>query len=220
MTMSFIKLMLVDHYETIKTQLHKALHMQPDIDIVAQVNSRAEAPPVLHTHHPDVVLMDIIPGDMNEIDSIRQLKTCRPTIHILALFVHEAFPKKEDYFLRLFNAGVSGCIPNQIAFQDLLAAIRTVYCGEFFLQWPATMGKNLFRCGWGDPMADSPHLTNREQEVLILIACGLTHAQIARKLNISLPVVATYQYNIAQKLNLSDRADLAHYALQKNLVSL
>ncbi len=218
--MSFIKLMLVDHYETIKTQLGKVLHAQPDINVVAHVNSRSEAAPVLHTHHPDVILMDIMPWDLNEIDSIRRLKTCRPAVDILTLVVHDAFHKREDYFLQLFNAGASGCIPSQITSQDLLTAIRTVYCGEFFFQPLATLNINPLQCDWDDLMADSPCLTNREREVLLLIAYGLTHAQIGKQLNISISAVATCHYNITQKLNLSDRADLAHYALQKGLVSL
>jgi len=218
--MSFIKLMLVDHYETIKARLGMVLHTQPDIEIVAQVNSRSEAAPVLQTHQPNVVLMDIMLWDMNEIDSIHQIKTCQPTVDILTLVVYEGFHKKEDYFLQLFNAGASGCIPSQITSQDLLRAIRTVYCGEVFFQPLATLSSNLLQRGWGDLTADSPHLTKREREVLLLIAHGLTHAQIGRQLNMSIPAVAMCQYNITQKLNLSGRADLAHYAIQKGLVSL
>ena len=218
--MSFIKLMLVDHYETIEARLDMALHAQPDIEVVAQVKSRSEATPVLQTHHPDVILMDIMPWGFNEIDSIRHLKTCRPTVNILTLVMHEAFSKKEDYFLRLFNAGASDCIPCQITSQDLLVAIRTVYCGEFFFRPPAALSTNLMQHGWDDLLADSLCLSRREQEVLRLIAYGLTPAQIGRQLNVSILAVAMCQYNITIKLNLLDRADLAHYALQRGLVSV
>ena len=128
--MSLIKLMLVDNNEVFKNGWRTLLQAQPEIEVVAETNSRAEAINILQTHHPDVVLMDITTVGMNEMEAIRQLKACCPTVDILPLVIHETVDHEKDLFFQMFKAGASGCIFSQAAAEDLLQAIRVVYCGE------------------------------------------------------------------------------------------
>jgi two-component system response regulator NreC len=215
--MTSIKIMLVDDHEIVRAGLRMLLQAQQDIEIVAEAASGAEAMTLVQTHQPDVVLMDVSMPDMNGMEVTRQLKSCCPSVAILALTIHE----EEEYFFRMLNAGASGYIPKRAAPEDLLQAIRTVYRGEVFLHSSvarALVKDFLEHRGVTSP-ADLSDLTKREQEVLALIAEGLTNKQIGEQLGISPKTVARHRDNITQKLNLSSRAELTRYAIQKGLIN-
>ena len=124
----------------------------------------------------------------------------------------------------MLDAGASGYIPKRAAPEDLLTAIHTVYQGEVFLH-PSVAGalvKDYLQRGEAPPDGTAsvePALTEREQEVLTLIAEGLTNKQIGEQLGISPKTVARHRDNMSQKLNLSTRADLTRYAIQIGLVA-
>ncbi len=217
--MSVIKLMLVDDHDIVRAGLRMLLQAQPDMDIVAEVGSGAEAITLAKTDHPDVVLMDVNMPDMNGIETTRHLKNCCPDIAVLALTIHE----EEEYLFQMLDAGASGYIPKRAAPEDLLRAIYTVSQGEVFLH-PSVAGalvKDFLGRGSTPPppIAETSTLTKREQEVLILIAEGLTNKQIGEQLGISPKTVARHRDNITTKLNLSSRTELTRYAIQKGLIT-
>ncbi len=213
-----IRLMLADDHEIVRAGLRMLLGAQPDIEIVAEAGSGREAIELAQTHQPDVVLMDIAMPDMNGMEATRQLKMCCPSAAVLALTIHE----EEEYFYQMLDAGASGYIPKRAAPDDLLQAIRTVYRGEVFLHSSVTTAlvRDFLQRGRVTAEADLPSLTGREQEVLSLIAKGLTNKQIGEQLGISPKTVARHRDNITRKLNLSSRAELTRYAIQKGLVDL
>jgi DNA-binding NarL/FixJ family response regulator len=194
------------------------LQAQADMEIVAEASSGAEAVDLAQTRQPDVILMDIAMPDMSGMEATRQLKVHCPSAAVLALTIHE----EEDYFYQMLDAGASGYIPKRAAPEDLLQAIRTVHRGEVFLHSSvaAALVRDFLQRGGAAAGANLSSLTEREQEVLTLIAEGLTNKQIGEQLSISPKTVARHRDNITKKLKLSSRAELTRYAIQKGLISL
>jgi len=215
--MATIKLMLVDDHEIVRAGLRMLLQAQPDMEIVAEASSGPEAIELVQTQQFDVALMDVSMPEMNGIEATRQLKACCPSIAILALTIHE----EEDYFFQMLDAGASGYVPKRAAPEDLLQAIRKVHQGEIFLHSSVAgaLVEDFLHRGVSAPAEDLSNLTSREQEVLTLIAEGLTNKLIGEQLGISPKTVARHRDNIAHKLKLSSRAELARYAIQKGLIS-
>jgi DNA-binding NarL/FixJ family response regulator len=213
-----IRLMLADDHEILRAGLRMLLGTQPDMEVVAEASSGAEAIELAQTHRPDVILMDIAMPDMNGMEATRQLKMHCPFVAVLALTIHE----EADYFFRMLDAGASGYVPKRAAPEDLLQAIRTVHRGEIFLHSSVAtvLVRDYLQRGGGAADADLSVLSEREREVLILIAEGFTNKQIGEALGISPKTVARHRDNITGKLNLSSRAELTRYAIKAGLISL
>lgn len=213
-----IRLMLADDHEILRAGLRMLLGTQPDMEVVAEASSGAEAIELAQTHRPDVILMDIAMPDMNGMEATRQLKMHCPFVAVLALTIHE----EADYFFRMLDAGASGYVPKRAAPEDLLQAIRTVHRGEVFLHSSVAtvLVRDYLQRGGGAAEADLSILSEREREVLILIAEGFTNKQIGEALGISPKTVARHRDNITGKLNLSSRAELTRYAIKAGLISL
>lgn len=215
--MSPITLMLVDDHDIVRAGLRMLLDAQPDMKIVAEAGSGAEALHLAQTYHPDVVLMDINMPEMNGIETTRRMKNECPNTRVLALTIHE----EAEYLLQMLDAGASGYVPKRAAPDDLLNAIQSVFHGQAYLHSSvagALVDNYLHHGNNPEPELDSP-LTAREIEVLTLIAQGLTNKQIGEQLGISPRTVARHRDNISAKLKLSTRADLTRYAIQQGLVS-
>jgi DNA-binding NarL/FixJ family response regulator len=215
--MDQIKLLLVDDHELVRAGLRMLLKTQPDMDLVAEASSGAEAIELAQLHQPDVVLMDITMPSMNGMEATRRLKACCPEIAVLALTIHE----EEEYFFQMLEAGAAGYVPKRAAPEDLLHAIRTVHQGEVFLHSSVAhaLVKDYLQRGGNETKAELSNLTQREQQVLTLIAEGLTNKQIGEDLGISPRTVARHRDNITKKLNLSSRAELTRYAIQQGLIT-
>jgi DNA-binding NarL/FixJ family response regulator len=194
------------------------LQPHPDIEIVAEAGSGAEAIELAQAHQPDVILMDITMPDMNGMEATRELKRRCPSVAVLALTIHES----EDYLFEMLAAGASGYVPKRAAPDDLLRAIRAVNRGGVFLHTSVAGALVEGFLQRGDTIAEVElsNLTEREREVLTLIAEGLTNKQIGERLGISPKTVARHRDNISHKLELSSRAELTRYAIQKGLISL
>jgi two-component system response regulator NreC len=216
--MSTIRLILVDDHEIVRIGLRMLLQAQPDIEIVAEASSGEEAIELVQMHQPDVVLMDITMPGMNGMETTRQLKASCPSAAVLALTIHE----EEDYFFQMLHAGASGYVPKRVASDELIRAIRTVFQGEVFLHssLAGALVKDFLQQGGVKSDVELSKLTEREQEVLALIARGFTNKQIGQQLDISPKTVARHRDNVAKKLSLSSRTELTRYAIKKGLIKL
>jgi two-component system response regulator NreC len=214
-----IKLVLADDHAVVRSGLRMLLQAQPDMEIVGEAESGAEALAQVRALQPDIILMDIQMPGMNGIEATRQIKAAFGETAVLALTMHE----DDQYFFEMLQAGASGYLPKRAAPDELVRAIRTVSRGEVFL-YPslATRLVQSYLGGeaGGDPAALAGDLTPREQEVLVLIAEGLTNPEIAEKLVISVKTVDRHRENIMRKLNLHSRIDLVKYALRQGLIAL
>ena len=214
-----IKLILADDHAVVRSGLRMLLEVQPDIEILAEVESGTEAVAMTRSLRPDIVLMDIQMPGLNGIEATKQIKQLAPDTAVLALTMYE----DDQYFFEMLHAGASGYVPKRAAPDELLTAIRAVGKGEVYL-YPSLASRlvqdYLKRADSGDQPLIYDDLTPREREVLILIAEGLTNAEIAEKLVISVKTVDRHRENIMRKLNLHSRIDLVKYALRIGLIDL
>jgi two-component system response regulator NreC len=210
---------MVDDHEIVRAGLRMLLQAQPDIEIVAEADNGRDAVAKVRELQPDIVLMDISLPDMDGFEATQQIKRARSKTAVLALTMHES----DDYFFKMLQAGASGYVPKKAAPTDLVTAIRTVREGGVFL-YPA-LAKSLVRDYMGRATEGSERaaldgLTEREQEVLKLIADGSTNQEIANQLTISVKTVERHRANIMGKLNLHSRTELVKYAIRKGLIDV
>lgn len=211
------RLLLVDDHAVVRSGLRMLLESQADVEIVGEAGTAQEALETLDRLEPDVVLMDIGLPDLSGIEAARMIKQRRPQTAIVALTIHE----DEEYFFKMLEAGASGYVPKRAAPEELLTAIEAVAAGEVYL-YPSLAKLLVKDYLTQDQQAKTARtlngLTEREQEVLTLLAEGASNAEIAEALSISPKTVARHRENIMRKLNLHSRADLVKYAIRKGII--
>lgn len=212
-----IRLLLVDDHAVVRSGLKMLLASETDVEIVGEAGNGSEAVAAAGSVRPDVILMDIGLPDMTSIEAARLIKSKYQKVAIVALIIHE----DEEYFFKMLEAGASGYVPKRAAPEELLTAIRAASKGEVYL-YPS-LAKLLVkdylsqeRAVENKPTLDG--LTDREQEVLSLLAEGAANDHIADKLVISTKTVERHRENIMRKLNLHSRAELVRYAIRKGII--
>lgn len=213
-----IKLMLADDHAVVRSGLRMLLDAQPDMEIIAEAESGADAVAKVQELRPDIVLMDVEMPGMNGIEATREIKESGVETAVLALTMYE----DDQYFFEMLKAGASGYVPKRAAPDDLVNAIRTVSKGGVFLypSMAARLVNDYVNRDETTPADDEQDLTPRENEVLIQIAEGLTNPEIAEVLTISVKTVDRHRENIMRKLNMHSRIDLVKYAIRKGLIDL
>ena len=211
--------MLADDHFVVRSGLRMLLEARPDFEIVGEAETGVEAVARVDALQPDVVLMDIQMPDMGGIEATRRIKKAHADTAVLALTMHE----DDQYFFEMLQAGASGYVPKRAAPDELITAIHTVHRGDVFL-YPS-LATRLVQHYLGERKSDdraAPHddLTPREREVLVLIAEGLTNAEIAEKLVISVKTVDRHRENTMRKLDLHSRVSLVKYAIKMGLIEL
>lgn len=212
-----MRLLLVDDHAIVRAGLRMLLESQADMEIIGECETGREALRRALELKPDVILMDIALPDIPGYDVTRAVKKELPNVTILALTMHES----DEYFFEMLNAGASGYVPKKAAPTELVNAIRIVYAGGVYL-YPS-LAKTLVQdyltlVAQGDENAPPDGLTEREREVLILIADGLSNQEVADKLSISVKTVERHRANILAKLGLHSRTELVKYAIRKGLI--
>ncbi|HCB48594.1 MAG TPA: DNA-binding response regulator, partial [Chloroflexi bacterium] len=196
--MSKISLILADDHAVVRSGLRMLLEAQPDMQIVAEVESGTEAVEKVESLRPNVILMDIQMPGVSGIEATREIRRIAPDTAVLALTMHE----DDQYFFEMLNAGASGYVPKRAAPDELLTAIRTVARGEVFL-YPSLATRlvqdYLKRDEDDEQNQVYDELTPREREVLIQIAEGLSNAEIGEQLVISVKTVDRHRENIMRK---------------------
>ena len=217
--MSPVRVLLVDDHAVVRAGLRMLLSADPELLIVGEAENGAQGMRMARDLAPDVVLMDISMPDMNGIEATRRIKELCPDVAVLALTMHE----DDQYFFEMLAAGASGYIPKRAAPNDLIAAIHAVRSGGVFL-FPSVARLLVTdyrqRVERGGSAGAFEILTDREREVLSLIAQGLSNQEIAEKLVISIKTVNRHRENIMAKLNLHSRVELVRYAIEKGLIEL
>ena len=226
--MNTIRLMLVDDHEVVRTGLRSFLEAQGGLLVVAEAGSGEEALAVIEEAHPDVVVMDITMPGMDGLEATRQLKKCCPECQILALTVHE----DKQYFIEMLAAGATGYLTKIAAAQELVSAIRAVADGNVYLQpvlarWLLEDYRRMavqFPPSRGDgqmlQQKDLGVLSQREQQVLQLVADGYTNVEIGEKLGISFKTVARHRERIMNKLDIHSCSELVKYAIRTGLIRI
>ncbi len=212
-----IRVLIVDDHTILRAGLRMMLNAQPDIEVVGEASDGHQAVIAAQRLQPDVILMDITMPECNGIEATRQVKRLLPDMRVLVLTMHE----NEEYLFQVLRAGASGYILKEAADTELVIAIRLVYSGRFYLSPSAQsmmVGDYLQRVHTGEEHDSYSALTEREREILKLVAEGYTNNQIAERLTISPKTVDTHRTHIMDKLNLHSRAELVKYAMRRGLL--
>ncbi len=211
-----IRVLIVDDHPVVREGLHAVMQAQPDLQAVGQAGDGEEAVRLCQSLQPDVVLMDLVMPHQNGIEAIREIKRLQLPARILVLTTFAG----EGQIISAFRAGALGYLLKDSPPPELIEAIRCVYRGESSVQ-PAVARRLILKAG--RPQKRGPKgaaLTDREVEVLKLIASGLSNESIAAELTVDLSTVRYHTSNILGKLHLENRTQAALYALREGLATL
>jgi DNA-binding NarL/FixJ family response regulator len=213
--MAKTRILLVDDHDIVRLGLMTLLNDQPDMEVVGEASTAAEAVRAAAAVMPDVVLMDIrLPGE-GGIEAARQMTAKFPNIKVVML---TSFAD-DELVMRAISAGAVGYVLKQVGNEELLRAIQAAARGEAMLD-PATTARLLSRVREAERKAQEDafrDLTDREMDVLKHLAKGKTNAEIAALLNLSEKTVGNYVSNMFEKLHLNNRIELAAYAFEHHL---
>jgi NarL family two-component system response regulator LiaR len=210
-----ITVMIVDDHEMVRRGACSYLEAQPDISVVAQAGSGEEAVRLAQEFIPDVVLMDVVMPGMDGVDATRRVKSISPRTQIIILTSFH----QDEYIFPALQAGAISYLLKDVKASELVEAIRRAARGEATLH-PRIASRVIKTFHSLDANESTPFtaLTEREMEVLKLIAKGLSNDQIADQLVISVGTVKGHVSNILSKLHLVDRTQAAAYAWQAGIV--
>jgi two-component system, NarL family, response regulator DevR len=211
--MTKIRLMIVDDHEVVRLGMRAAFELEPDIHIVGEATNGAEAVAKIGVLDPQVILMDVQMEKMDGIEACRDIKSRSPHIQVLMI---TSFTN-EDAVLASIMAGASGYLLKNVSRAELLKAIRQVATGQSLLD-PRQTQQIMARMTTGAISTPGEDLTEREREVLALVARGYTNKQIADTLHVSEKTARNHVSHILEKLGLSRRSEAAAYAVEHKLV--
>jgi DNA-binding NarL/FixJ family response regulator len=213
--MAKIRVLLVDDHHIVRMGLMTIINDQPEIEVVGEAGNAADALKAVERLQPDVILMDIrLPGESG-IEATRQITKQFPHSKVVML---TSFTD-DSLIFRAISAGAVGYVLKQVEDEDLLKAITVAARGDAVLD-PSVTSKLIARVKEADHKSDKDafrDLSERELEVLNLVAKGKTNAEIAESLNLSERTVGNYVSTILQKLHLTNRIELATYAVEHHL---
>ncbi len=216
--MSSIRLMIVDDHEVVRLGMRAAFELEPDINVVGEASNGAEAIAKMTVLAPQLILMDIRMEKMGGIEACREIKSRFPEVQVLMITSYS----DDDAVLASMLAGASGYLLKNVSRAELLRSIRLVASGKSLLD-PTLLGQvtnrltNLSAHGVQE-QAPGGELTEREREVLALVARGYTNKQIADSLCVSEKTARNHVSHILEKLGLARRSEAAAFAVEHKLV--
>lgn len=214
-----IRIFLADDHSLLRQSLKVLLEMEPGLAVVGEAGDGHKTLDLVEALAPDVVLMDIAMPHLNGLEATRRLKKQRPEVKIIILSMHG----DDQYIGQALRAGASGYLLKDASKEELLLAIRSVHQGGSYLS--PRLSRRLIDdyLRLSDPAAQNPYhdlLTDREREVLQLMAENRPSPEIARILGISPKTVRNHRANIMEKLGLHSQSDVVKYALRQGLIHL
>src|SRR5437667_5004337 len=212
-----IRILLADDHTILRAGLKMMLNAQPDMEVVGEAQDGRQAIEETQKLQPDIVLMDITMPDLTGIEATRQIKRLFPDVKVLMLTMHE----HDEYVFQALQAGASGYMLKEAADTELTTALHVIKSGQFYLSPTAqsvVVGDYLQKVRTGEERDSYSSLTEREREILKLVAEGFTNNQIAERLVISPKTVDTHRTHIMDKLNMHSRAELIKYAMRRGLL--
>jgi DNA-binding NarL/FixJ family response regulator len=210
--MSDIRVLVVDDHAILRDGICSLLERQEGLNVVGEAGNGREALERVEELQPDIVLMDVSMPEMDGLEATRRIKSAHPEIKVLVLTQHD----NQEYINPLLQAGASGYVLKRSGGREVVTAIRQVYEHGVFLE-PEVARQVLHNFSRS---AETPSLTEREQQVLKLAVQGKSNKDIARRLFISPKTVSVHRTNIMAKLGVHNSAELVRYAIQHNLVDI
>jgi two-component system, NarL family, response regulator NreC len=216
--MKKLRLLLADDHIVMRSGLRALLERQPNLEVVGECENGREAVELAASVRPDVVVMDVGMPVLNGIEATKAIVSKQPATAVVILSMHA----DESYVMRALKAGARGYLLKDSAAADLIGAIQAVSQGKSFFSPKVSqiLAEDYIRVLKQKGVVDSYDLlTDREREILQLLAEGKANKEVAASLNISPYTVETHRSHILQKLNLHNPAELILYAVRKGIIS-
>ncbi|MEJ2695429.1 MAG: response regulator transcription factor [Candidatus Sulfobium sp.] len=215
--MSKINVMIVDDHALVREGITALLRLYDDVQVVGEASDGSEAIANAEKLKPDVILMDIAMPGLGGLEATTEIKKRNPGIRVLVLSQYD----DKEYVSRFLKANVSGYILKRAVGGELITAIRAVARGECYLH--SSVASKVID-GYIGKTTEMPNpydlLTDREKQVLKLVAEGNTHKEIASILGISIKTAVAHNTNICEKLGMHSKAELIKFAIQKGIIRL
>ena len=208
-----IKILIADDHAIVREGLKQIVSETSDIAVNAEAINGQQVLELAKTNDWDVVLLDIAMPGRGGIDTLKQLKREKPTIPVLVLSMYP----EEQYAVRALKAGASGYLTKESAPEELIEAIRKVYSGGKYISSPLAeklatkVGKEIEK-----PLHEK--LSDREYQVILMIASGKTVKEIADELSLSIKTISTNRSRALRKMDLKNNAELTHYVIKQGLI--
>lgn len=208
-----IKIIIADDHSVVRRGLAQIFEETPDIKVAGEASNGAELLEKIKTTNYDVVILDISMPGKDGLDTLKELKSIKPSLPTLIFTFHQ----EEQYALRLLKAGAAGFLNKESDPEELIEAIRKVSKGRKYISpnLAELLASNLGVEG-AAPIHET--LGDREFQVMCMIARGMTTAEIAEDLSLSINTVSTHRNRILKKMNLKNNSEITHYAMKNNLV--
>lgn len=208
-----IRVLIADDHTMFRVGLAQLLARTDDIEVVGEANDGPECLAVLHSTLADVVVLDIGMPGRGGLDVLKDIRRLHPEVGVLMLSMHPI----EQYAVRAIRAGASGYITKERTPYELVGAIRRISSGARYVS--AELAEQL-AAELGEPPAEAPHLrlSDRELQVMLLLARGRTVSEVAQELTLSVNTVSTYRARVLSKMMLRNNAEIAYYAVKEHLI--
>jgi DNA-binding NarL/FixJ family response regulator len=210
-----IRVLLADDHAMVRAGLKEILADTGDITVAAEATNGQEVMACVRGQEYDVAVLDMSMPGRSGIELIKQVKDAKPKLRILVLTMHS----EEQYAVRALKAGASGFLTKEAAAEQLVAAIRRIAAGGAYVS-PETAERLVLDTGPQAVAAPHTLLSDREFQVLQMIAGGSTVGEIAKKLSLSVKTVSTHKTRILNKMGLANQAELIRYALEHKLLDV
>lgn len=209
-----LRIALCDDHAIVRSGLRRILEAEEDFTVVGEAGTVAEAIDLAQSTEPDVFVMDVGLPDGSGIDAAAHIRKASTKVRVLVLTMHEDIA----YLRRAFEAGINGYLLKEAADAELVAAIRRIADGQQYVH--PTLGAALLApdAPTVRPSGPGGELSDRETEVLELLASGLTNTEVAERLFVSVRTVETHRAHINQKLDVKTRAQLVKVAREAGLL--
>jgi DNA-binding NarL/FixJ family response regulator len=211
-----IKVLLADDHDIVRAGLRRVVEDSGEIAVIAEASDGRQVLRKVKDECPDVVVVDISMPLLDGFEVISQLHSQHPQVPVLVLSMHE----EEQYVVRAIGLGAKGYISKRSAPEQLVSAIRKLYSGGFYLSESAaeSVAFRLARGNREKSLLDT--LSNREVQVLRLLAMGQSVREIAESYSLSAKTVNTYRFRLMQKLNIRNITELTRFAIRNKLIEL
>jgi len=208
-----IRVLIADDHPVVRRGLRRILEDEKDMEVAGEAQNAQQVLDLANRKECDVLVLDIeLPG-RSGLDALKELKKSLPKLPVLVLSIHPA----EQFAVRVLRAGAVGYLTKESAPEELVKAIRKVYGGGKYIS--ALVADELAsELGWGTGKSPHATLSDREFEVLQMIASGKAVSRIAKELSFSVKTISTYRARILAKMGMKTNAELTHYAIENKLV--
>jgi two-component system, NarL family, invasion response regulator UvrY len=209
-----IRVLIADDHTVVRQGLKQILSDDPQLSVVGEAADGNEVLTALETLSVDALVLDITMPGRNGLDVLKEVKRKRPGLPVLVLSMHP----EDQFAIRILRAGAAGYITKESAPEELVGALRKVCSGGKYVSPQLAEKLAVFI---GDETTRPPHekLSDREFEVLRMLALGKTVTEVAEELLLSVKTVSTYRSRVLEKMKMTSNADLTRYALQNELIT-